>query len=421
MKHRIAYLVIIALFLSVGTGCEKIGKVKNLANRASKAMEQAQAAKDPEQAGQKMGEAFSGFRKLVGGGEAVRAVDFRKLKTVLPEEVAGLKRVDARGERGTRMGISTSKIEGEYRTEDGGQHASITIEDMGSMRGLGMLANDLKSLGASVDKASDTGYERSVEYEGYDAVEKYRKTQYSEHGSISLLVAERFNLTVEGSGVPMETIKAVLDGVDLDALEGMKDEGVGVDDGTEQRVAEMYEKARRSEMEAAQESETGEEPSAPVQAVEAEALEAFLPEAMAGLSRTDVSSQRNTMGEAYTIAISEGRYEVEGEASTRLTVKITDFAGAVGPGGMLPGYTWLLMDIDRESSTGYERTTEYRGYPTYEKLTKRGRTTTAEVDVIVADRFAVTIDGRGVSMETVKAALDQLDLRQLEQLKKASV
>lgn len=412
MKNRIALFLMSLLLLGVGTGCEKAGQVKQLAEQASKAMEEAQATTSPDQAGEKMSEAFSGLRRLAGGGESVQAIDFRRLKTVLPEALPAMEREDVRGERGSRMGFSTSQVEGDYRASEGGQRVTIQIQDMGSMRGLTMLASDLSSLGATVDKASTSGYERTTTYRGYDAVEKYRKTDYSERARIGFVVAERFKVDAEGHGLSMERLKEALARVDWDALEGMKDEGVGVEDDTGERVAELYADARRSEMDAEQQPADA---RSPVQSVEAATLEAMLPAAAAGIAQSSATSQRNPMSDEFTITVAEAAYEAD---DRRITVKITDFGGAVGPGGMLPGYAWLLMDVNRESDRGYERTTEYRGFPAREKL-ERGGITRATMDVVVGQRFGLHVEGQGVSMDAVRETLAGIDVQALEALKDA--
>jgi hypothetical protein len=54
--------------------------------------------------------------------------------------------------------------------------------------------------------------------------EKYEKA--SKHGDITVIVAKRFAVDVEGDGVDMGALEHDLGAVDLDRLESMKDQGV---------------------------------------------------------------------------------------------------------------------------------------------------------------------------------------------------
>lgn len=163
------------------------------------------------------------MEKNMKEGKAVEVVDFRELKALLPEEVEGMKRTNATGEKNSAMGFKVSQAEGDYQTEDGFNSLDIQIVDMGNMSGLAGLATWGWTI-AEVDKETETGYERTTKYQGHKAFEKY-DNEYK-NGSIEVLVAERFMVSVHGNNVPMETIKSALEDVDLGKLAGMKDFGV---------------------------------------------------------------------------------------------------------------------------------------------------------------------------------------------------
>ena len=162
------------------------------------------------------------FTDMMKQKSKVKAVDFRKLKELLPEELDGMKRTNAKGERTNAMGVNISQSEGNYKTEDGEQNIKITIIDFGSMKGLTGMALFAWTM-ADIDKESDDGYEKTTEFKGYKAFEKYNTTNKS--GELEVLVGERFMVKGEGRGVDMDAIHDALGEVDLDTLEGMKDEG----------------------------------------------------------------------------------------------------------------------------------------------------------------------------------------------------
>ena len=404
----------------VGLGCQKVADMKQAAEDASKALEAAQKAASSEEAGQSMGTAFEKLREAVGGGEAVQAVDFRTLKTVLPASVPGLQQEDVRGERGSQMGFSTSKVDGIYTgSGEQRQRLTITITDLGSMSGIGAIKDQLDAWG-STERESTRGYERSVTIAGYDGTENFQTYERGgSRGHLEFLVASRFQVQIEGRNVPMETMKVAAGRIDTDALEGMKDAGVGVDDGAGERIAEMYEEYHRAEQ---QRAKPGAEPAdrAPArpEAVAATDLHALLPTQAVGMPRTEAQHRSNPVGDALTVTTAEATYA---DGNRRLTVTLTDFAEATAANGIVPGAAWLMFDVNKESDTSYERTTTLSGHPAKEMLHRRGETTQCQVDVIVGGRFAVVVDARNVPMADVKAVLDQIGLARLENLANTGV
>jgi hypothetical protein len=118
--------------------------------------------------------------------------------------------------------MNVSKAEGEYKSEDNKQNIKITILDMGSMKGLAGMTAFAWSW-AEIDKESDEGFERTFEYKGHKAYEKYN-TNY-QNGEVQVLVAKRFMIEIKGNNTPMEKIHSALDEVNFGDLESMKDEG----------------------------------------------------------------------------------------------------------------------------------------------------------------------------------------------------
>jgi hypothetical protein len=166
-----------------------------------------------------MGAAVSG---TANGGKKVETVDFHKLKDLLPGDLPGMKRTEATGEKNAAMGMQVSNAEGRYSNEQG---ASVTIKiaDIGSMTGLaGMAAYAWAA--TSIDRETETGYEKTSTFNGYKSHEKYDKQ--SKSGELSVLVGNRFTVEANGNGVDMDAIKAALSKVDLGKLDGMKGEGV---------------------------------------------------------------------------------------------------------------------------------------------------------------------------------------------------
>lgn len=148
-------------------------------------------------------------------------------------------------------------------------------------------------------------------------------------------------------------------------------------------------------------------------------LRVLLPEAVGdSLERTAMEGQTGgAMG--MNVSTTEATYESGGEGTGRhrVEIKITDMGAMSGFGAM--GFGWAMMNIDKESSSGYEKTTEHAGYKAHEKYDRNRRR--GEMQVLVADRFVVEVTGRDVEMDAVKDALGQIDLSALAAMKDEGV
>ena len=76
---------------------------------------------------------------------------------------------------------------------------------------------------------------------------------------------------------------------------------------------------------------------------------------------------------------------------------------------------WSMAEIDKETTTGYEKTTKIEGYKAFEKYDNEGKS--GELNVLVADRFVVNVQGDHITVDQLKGALKDLDLTKLGDLK----
>lgn len=148
-------------------------------------------------------------------GEKVEVVNFRELKKMLPDEIGGAKRTDAKGQKSGMFGINVATAEGKYR--DGDKRADVTIVDIGGM-GLAVMQYAQWSK-FEVDSESDDGYERTTEIDGHKALVKWNSK--SQRGEINVLVNDRFVVTIKGRNMDMDDLEDALDEIDLDDLEDL--------------------------------------------------------------------------------------------------------------------------------------------------------------------------------------------------------
>ena len=136
----------------------------------------------------------------------------------------------------------------------------------------------------------------------------------------------------------------------------------------------------------------------------------MLPASLAGLPRGPVEgANKQAMGVKGSSA-SAGY----GSGARVLHLKIADVSGVAGLIGIADQ---LEQTTDAQTSAGFERDVMLGGRKVHEKFTNAGRR--GELQVIVAKRFAVDLDGDGVDMAALEQALGQVDLARLESMKGA--
>ncbi|MEP0547931.1 MAG: hypothetical protein ABJF88_13430 [Rhodothermales bacterium] len=145
-------------------------------------------------------------------------------------------------------------------------------------------------------------------------------------------------------------------------------------------------------------------------------LRDLLPEELDDFERTDASGERTGIA-GFSFSQAEGEYRSD-DGERRISLQIVD-AGGIGQMTML-GASWMQLDVDRESSDGYERTTEFEGYPAFEKL-RSGERPRSELQLVVADRFFVSANGQNVEMDDLKDALEEVDFDELKDLRDVGV
>lgn len=146
----------------------------------------------------------------------------------------------------------------------------------------------------------------------------------------------------------------------------------------------------------------------PKEVVDAKLLKELLPADADGLPRKEASSEK-TGAMGFQVATANGRYR-EGDSS--IEVSIVD---VVGTGAIMGMAAWAMIDVDKESESGYEKTTTYKDHKAFEKYNNNNKD--GEVAVIVANRFVVSVKGNNVDMDKIKATLDDIDLGKLADMK----
>ena len=144
-------------------------------------------------------------------------------------------------------------------------------------------------------------------------------------------------------------------------------------------------------------------------------LKELLPEKIGELNRSNAEGEKSgAMG--FTVSRAQGNYNNE-DYSESIDIEIVDLAGATGIAG-LAAWGWAMADIDKETETGYEKTTTYRGHKAYEKYNTQD--IYGSFEVLISGRFMVSVNGNNIPIEAIKAALDEMDISKLESMSKAN-
>ena len=142
------------------------------------------------------------------------ALDPDKLKSLLPDNVAGAPRTEISGASAGAGGIGGSNAEATY--QQGDARVTVTVTDLAAMGSFAAMAG---AVNVQSDKETATGYEKVSTINGRLTTERYDSP--SKSGEYSVVVANRFNVSAEGSGVSMDALKAAVAAVGPDRLEGL--------------------------------------------------------------------------------------------------------------------------------------------------------------------------------------------------------
>jgi len=146
-----------------------------------------------------------------------------------------------------------------------------------------------------------------------------------------------------------------------------------------------------------------------VESLDPERLKAFLPEKLSGLTRASFSSERNA---AMGLQVSEAQASYGDAAGHMLDLDVTDAGGAKG---MMMFASWAMLQQERQTDHGYEKSTKKDGRLVHEEWdTQENR---GEYSMVIADRFVVKVSGQASGIDQLRSAVESLDIKGLEALK----
>jgi hypothetical protein len=148
-----------------------------------------------------------------------------------------------------------------------------------------------------------------------------------------------------------------------------------------------------------------------VDPIDKDILKALLPDTVGGLPRTGTEATKGGMANMQ-ISEADGDYSAD---QKHVKLKVVDMGGAQMLG---MAAAWAMVDIDRSSDTGYEKTGKVNGRPTHEKFDKSSGS--GEYAVLIAGRFLVDAEGNA-DMSALKDGVAAVDPAKLESMKDVGV
>ena len=139
-------------------------------------------------------------------------VNFRNLKELLPENLAGMSRKKHSGKTSGAMGFKISMAEATY--QDGDQKLEVDIVDAGGI-GTALMGNAAWAK-LEIDEESDDGFKRTIEIDGNKSYQECSNN--NKRCQLAMMVAERFVVSLEGRNVNMDQLMKIAKNMDLDKL-----------------------------------------------------------------------------------------------------------------------------------------------------------------------------------------------------------
>ncbi|HEY8256909.1 MAG TPA: hypothetical protein VIG08_04580 [Gemmatimonadales bacterium] len=148
----------------------------------------------------------------------------------------------------------------------------------------------------------------------------------------------------------------------------------------------------------------------PVPPVSFKKLIEYLPKGLDGMKTGEPEGQTTSAGPngVWQISTAKVRFSSE-QGGASADAEISDLAHnslLYIPYQMLKG-----MKINTESTSGYQRTVEFKGFPAYEEWSTSSKS--SELTVLVGDRFVVHTQVNGGEEGAAKQVMDKIDLKDL--------
>lgn len=162
-----------------------------------------------------MGDAAKDFEKRTEELKKMKPVSNEILKSVLKEEIGGLKRYDFNAGNASMMNLSTA--EANYG-DNNAKNVKVSIVDGAGETGSAMLALIHMSLSTSSESIQNTKTEKTEEFEGYKCMTTNDTDPNNPNASILFIYEDRFQVSISGNKMNLDEVKEFMKSLDLSEL-----------------------------------------------------------------------------------------------------------------------------------------------------------------------------------------------------------
>ena len=192
---RLTGVLLMTLAFAACGGDKKAEEVQKQAEEVAKSAEQTGKGLESMAKGlEQMAKSAEEAAKNLENQPAVEPVSFRELQEALPA-MSGWEMEKPRGEKMTSP-VPFSKSEATYRKDD----SSVQVEILDSGFNQMLVAPAMMMLATGYERETETGYEKGTKIGDYPAFEKWNSE--SKDGELSVVVAKRFIVKVDGNNIP---------------------------------------------------------------------------------------------------------------------------------------------------------------------------------------------------------------------------
>lgn len=208
VKHLVSGFIVCALLVACGGNkseksddsndspglMESIGGVKNL---------------------NKMADAASDWEKIQKDLLEKTPLTNDELKTLIPESLSGLKRMSFNVGSGQMMGMNTA--EADY-SDDQNKSIDLTVMDGAGEAGSSVVGIYMMTLSVDREEQTESGYSKTAKINGHRANVTENKGDDWVESEISTLVADRYLITLKGTGVALGELEKAFNELPLNKL-----------------------------------------------------------------------------------------------------------------------------------------------------------------------------------------------------------
>jgi len=199
MKKYVLALVVCSVFMSCKDNpvSKKIKETKDAVSNSTNAVQE-----------------MTNMQEDIKELQATTPLTNEELKSWLPEEVEGLKRISYKAGQAGMMNISS--IEAVYANEDKSKKFSISIIDGAGQVGAAATAGVRMVMSQDFEEEDENGFRRTVTKNGAKAIEEYRTG--NNRSKIQLMESNRFYLEAKGANMDLDEIWDAIEELNLEKL-----------------------------------------------------------------------------------------------------------------------------------------------------------------------------------------------------------